>query len=136
ALSSEDRADFERYLAESEIYRAELDEWCKLADSVRTEADSRVDQVPALTPAFYQRLQSGLQPSPNGSHSALSKERNIMNIAHVTAFEERPKTKSSRSITLAAALLAVIAFAAALLFANGQQPDGDSSLSGVQIQSG
>src|SRR5689334_6777505 len=108
ALSSEDRADFEHYLAANEKYRAELDEWRKLTDAVRTEADSRVHQLPTLTPAFYQRLQAQAKPSLNGSHSIQPMERKIMNITQVAAFERREKPKSSRSITLAAALLAVI----------------------------
>lgn len=134
-LSSEDRAEFEQYMAESEIHRAEVDEWRKLADAVRQDADSRVGQLPILTPTFYQRLQSGQQPSLNGSHPSQLKERKIMNITQVTDFEDRRKSKPSRSITLAAALLAVIAFAAALIFANGQKPDGEI-ISGAQVQSG
>lgn len=134
-LSTEDRAEFEQYMAESEIHRAEVDEWRKLADAVRQDADSRVGQLPALTPTFYQRLQSGQQPSLNGSHPSQLKERKIMNITQVTDFEDRRKSKPSRSITLAAALLAVIAFAAALIFANGQKPDGEI-IFGAQIQSG
>lgn len=132
-LSSEDRADFKVYLAESEIHRAEVDEWHKLADAVHQGADSRVGQLPVLTPTFYQRLQSGQQPSLNGSHSSQPRKRKIMNITQVTDFEVHRKPKSSRSITLAAALLAVIVFTGVLLFANGQRPDGESPLSGVQL---
>lgn len=130
-LTDEDQAVLERFLAEDAACRAALDEWEALRAVVRDAVDARVDALPAFRPSFYERLHS-LAPSQNGSHTG--QEDKIM----TTLAQPLHKTpKRSLSATLAAALLAVIAFTGAVLLARGantpETPE-HQPLAGLQAQ--
>lgn len=127
-LSADDLAAFQRYLEEDAACRAELDDWQNLATAVREESDSRVESLPALPTAFYQRLHD---PHPNGVHKTIYHEDKMTTLV-------QPLRKSKRavpqSVTLVAAVFAVIAFAGALLFMRNPNSPSNDPLAGIQAQ--
>lgn len=126
-LNAEDRAAFEKFLAEDATCRAELEEWRTLGDAVRDEADVRIDALPKLPASFYQRLQT-VQRSPNGKHA---KDKTMTTIA-----QPLPKSKANVSATMLAAVVAMVFLAGALLLTNrnlnNPDPASNNLLTGMQ----
>ncbi|MBZ0298089.1 MAG: hypothetical protein K8L99_36380 [Anaerolineae bacterium] len=121
-LSAQERADFERYLAENAEYQQELVEWQQIADAVRAEAEARVDHLPPL------RLPKLMGQSPNGSHSRRRMETETM-LKSISIAEQR----SSRMppLTMVAAILTVLLFGALLVVVN-RGGDQNPLLSGLE----
>lgn len=116
-LSERDRADFERTLADCEPCRAELAEWQIIAAAVRADNDARVETLLPLPQAFYQRLNA--QPSANGSQSGLRQETEKY-MTTITGNLSNEQRTSSKPLTLAAAVFALLALGALLLIGSGQ----------------
>lgn len=135
-LSDEDRALFERLLAENPERRAELAEWETLSHVVQEEAGSRVtdDALPMLTPQFFARLDAEIaKPSMNGSHKhrTIESEKQLMietirpvRFNRIRQEEADARLRFRPSWTLAAAMIAVVLLAG-LLYAASQMNDPD-----------
>lgn len=115
-LTATEYAAFDRLLAECEPCRAELAEWQSLAAAVREDSAARVEPLPPLPAAFYQRL--GAQPSINGSHRRSMTEMEE-NMVLGQAVKEKRKRGQSRPVTLAAAVAAVVLGGLMLLAGRG-----------------
>lgn len=132
-LSEEDRADFDRYLAECEPCRDELREWQTIASAVRSDSEARIGKLPVLPAAFYQRL--GVQPSTNGSHTRFEQtmEENMTTLIG-NIYTEKRKRNQSKPVTLAAAVVAVILGGLLLIAGGGPNPVQELPLAGVVQQ--
>lgn len=122
-LSEQDKVLFERYLAQNAAYRRQVNEWKKIAQAVRADAESRVDSLPPL------RLRGVHYPtqSLNGSHSQGKKERVNMQ----QAIEWKSEKRSSVPLTAVAALIAVVMLGGLVLFSN-RGGDDNPLLSGLE----
>jgi hypothetical protein len=125
-LSPDDRAEFDRCLQDDETCRAELREWRVIAAAVKQDADARVEHVPPLPAAFYERL--GVQPSANGS-LRLDEVTDTDMEESMTALvgsksKEKRKRAQGRPVTLAAALGALLLGGLVLLASGGGRPPG------------
>ncbi|MBC6937642.1 MAG: hypothetical protein DWB42_17670 [Chloroflexi bacterium] len=126
SLSDHDRAEFDRCLQDDETCRAELREWRVIAAAVKQDADARVEHVPPLLAAFYERL--GVQPSANGS-LRLDEVTDTDMEESMTALvgsksKEKRKRAQGRPVTLAAALGALLLGGLLLLASGGGRPPG------------
>lgn len=145
-LSSADRRMFERYLAESAARRDEVAQWDKLAAAVQEDAQGRVSELPPLNllvSAASPELVNHVKPSLNGSSShkysdmSMRMERQEMTVS-TTLMRPDGRFANKRtpiSLTLVAALLAVVIFAGLLFMLNNRPPD-DSAHLGAGIDTG
>ncbi len=115
-LTPEQRATFDRLLVECEPCRDDLADWQVLAAAVRANSAARVNELPPLPAAFYQRL--GAQPAANGSHRHSMTEMEE-NMVLGQAVHEKRKRSQGRPVTLAAAVAAVLLGGLLLLAGRG-----------------
>ncbi len=115
-LTAEQRVTFDRLLAECEPCRDDLADWQILAAAVRADSAARVDQLPPLPAAFYQRLNA--QPSANGSRRRSMTEMEEHMVLGQAVYEKR-KRSHDRPVTLAAAVAAVLLGGLLLLAGRG-----------------
>ena len=132
SLSQRDRAVFEFYLAQDPSRQAELDDWQRLKAAIQTEVSARVRSLPALN--LTALGVSSPVVSLNGSHHQLDREDSRdMTTTYTTRYVvpgQHKRRRQSQGYTLAAAVLAAVAFVGVLLM-NGL-PDNNQGAGALQ----
>lgn len=119
-LSATDRADFERYIAENPERRAEFESWQAVREAVVEEAGSRVNHLPPLQLDRFDVSRNGYSEKGFQTMTSITLDRRTTS----------QRTAPRPSLTLAAAILAVIAVIALLIF--NQRPDDQPPVAAPQ----
>lgn len=120
-LTPLERAEFERYLLESDACRREFNEWQAIAAAARDEAEARVGELPPLLPGLRHKLRQEAGSSSNGSHHYRKQEAKTMTTIY--AVPEFRRSYRRLPLTMSAALVALVLFGGLLaLIGQGNHP--------------